>query len=70
VGEGIDPQFGAREMEPAVDRLLVQPLGRALLAGRFAAGTTMCVDIHDGELLLEDAERTRAVRLGDWPEED
>jgi ATP-dependent Clp protease ATP-binding subunit ClpC len=53
---GFDAQYGAREMERAVDRLLVQPLGKALLAGDFAEGTTVWVDTHNGELVLEDAE--------------
>ena len=63
--EGFDPHFGAREMERAIDRLLVQPLGKALLEGRFAEGTTVRVDARDEKLVLEDAERTRAVNLGD-----
>ena len=67
--EGSHPQFGAREMERAIDRLLVQPLGKALLEGRFTEGTTVCVDARDGELVLEDAGRTRSVNLGDLQEE-
>jgi ATP-dependent Clp protease ATP-binding subunit ClpC len=63
--EGFHAQFGAREMERAIDRLIVQPLGKALLEGRFAEGTTVRVDAADGELLLEDAQRTRPVNLGD-----
>ncbi len=59
-----------REMERAIDRLLAQPLGRALLEGRFAEGTTVRVDAGDGELLLDDAERTRPVDLGQLPKED
>ena len=53
---GFDPQYGAREMERVIDRLLVQPLGKALLAGHFAEGTTARVDAHNGELVLEDAD--------------
>jgi ATP-dependent Clp protease ATP-binding subunit ClpC len=63
--EGSHPQFGAREMERAIDRLLVQPLGKALLEGRFAEGTTVRVDAGDGELVLEDAQRTRPANLGE-----
>jgi ATP-dependent Clp protease ATP-binding subunit ClpC len=62
---GFDPQYGAREMERTVDRLLVQPLGKALLAGHFAEGTTVHVDARNGELALEDADGTRAVGLSD-----
>lgn len=63
--EGFDPQFGTRQMERAVERLLVQPLGRALLEGRFAEGATVQVDARGGALVLEDADRTRAADLGE-----
>lgn len=59
--EGFDPYFGAREMERAVDRLIVRPLGKALLEGHVAEGTTVRVDVRDGELVLEDAERSHAA---------
>jgi ATP-dependent Clp protease ATP-binding subunit ClpC len=62
--EGFDPRFGAREMERAIDRLLVQPLAKALLAGRLAEGTTVRVDAEDGHLLLEDVARTRPAASG------
>ncbi len=52
---GYDPKFGAREMERAVDQLLVQPLGRALLETRFAAGSTVSVGGKDGVLIFEQA---------------
>ncbi len=51
---GFDPNFGAREMERTVDRLLVQPLGKALLEGRFTEGATVRVNAHGGELVLGD----------------
>jgi ATP-dependent Clp protease ATP-binding subunit ClpC len=35
---GFDPQSGAREMERTVDRLIVQPIGKGLLEGRFRDG--------------------------------
>jgi ATP-dependent Clp protease ATP-binding subunit ClpC len=67
--EGFHPRFGAREIERTIDRLVVQPLGKALLEGRFAEGTMVRVDAGDGELVLEDAQRTRPVKL-DRLEED
>jgi ATP-dependent Clp protease ATP-binding subunit ClpC len=42
---------GARALEQAVERLLVQPLGRALLAGRFTDGMPIRVEAADGELV-------------------
>jgi ATP-dependent Clp protease ATP-binding subunit ClpC len=53
--KGFDPDFGAREMERAVERLLVQPLGRALLEGRFLGGATVRVHARGEALALEDA---------------
>ena len=64
--EGFDPNFGAREMERTVERLLVEPLGKALLEGRFAQGATVHVDATDGALLFdEDPGRTRPANLAD-----
>jgi hypothetical protein len=38
---GDDTRSGARALERAVERLLVQPLGRELLAGRFGDGASI-----------------------------
>lgn len=59
--EGFDPHFGAREMERTIERLLVQPLGKALLDGYFPEGTTVCADARDGKLVLEDVERMKTI---------
>ncbi|MGI5336584.1 hypothetical protein ACQEVS_03855 [Streptomyces sp. CA-181903] len=49
---GSDPRAGARALEQAVDRLLVQPLGRALIAGDLAAGAAVRADAAGGRLVL------------------
>jgi ATP-dependent Clp protease ATP-binding subunit ClpC len=41
--EGFDPHLGARPLERAVDRLLVQPLVDALFSGRVKTSTTVYV---------------------------
>jgi ATP-dependent Clp protease ATP-binding subunit ClpC len=51
VRHGVQARSGARALEQAVERLLVQPLGRALLAGRFADGTSIRVEAADSELV-------------------
>ncbi len=43
--EGYNPAYGAREMERAIELKLVQPLGQALLAGKFPAGAEVHVDV-------------------------
>jgi ATP-dependent Clp protease ATP-binding subunit ClpC len=69
--EGFQPRFGAREMERAIDRLVVQPLGRALIEGRFGDGTMVRVEARDGELVLleDDPERTRTAKPGERRED-
>ncbi len=54
--EGFDPQFGAREMERTVDRLLTTPLSTALLEGRLVHGSTMHVEVSDGQLVFVDQD--------------
>jgi ATP-dependent Clp protease ATP-binding subunit ClpC len=63
--EGYDPTFGAREMERAFDRLLVQPLARALLEGRIFKGSRVRADACDGVLVLRDSGSSRLRDSGD-----
>jgi len=51
--EGWDPAYGARPLKRAIQRLLENPLARALLEGRFAEGDVVRVDARDGELVFE-----------------
>jgi ATP-dependent Clp protease ATP-binding subunit ClpB len=44
IEEGFDPQFGARPMRRAIQRLVQDPLALKLLAGEFAEGETVLVD--------------------------
>ena len=71
--EGHDPQFGARPLKRAIQRLLENPLARALLEGRFAPGTTIRVDADPisgtllfqgdgGEAVVADASARRDAR--------
>ncbi|MFM7320290.1 MAG: ATP-dependent Clp protease ATP-binding subunit, partial [Armatimonadota bacterium] len=46
--EGYDPQFGARPLRRAVQRLIEDPLAEEVLLGRFSAGDTIVADL-DGE---------------------
>jgi ATP-dependent Clp protease ATP-binding subunit ClpB len=48
---GWDPQFGARPLKRAIQRMLEDPLARKVLAGEFPHGTTIQVDVApSGEL--------------------
>ena len=48
--EGYDPQFGARPLKRAIQRLLQDPLSHRILTGQFKPGDTINV-VRDGEKL-------------------
>ncbi|MBA3780012.1 MAG: ATP-dependent chaperone ClpB [Chloroflexi bacterium] len=52
--EGHDPGYGARPLRRSIQRLVENPLARALLEGRFAPGSTIVVDAdpRSGTLLF------------------
>jgi ATP-dependent Clp protease ATP-binding subunit ClpA len=49
---GYDPQWGARPLKRAIQRLIENPLSRELLGGRFVEGDTIMVDVQDGALVF------------------
>jgi ATP-dependent Clp protease ATP-binding subunit ClpA len=53
--EGYDPNYGARPLRRAIQREIENPLARRILAGDFAAGDTVRIDVRDGEILFEKA---------------
>jgi ATP-dependent Clp protease ATP-binding subunit ClpB len=50
--EGYDPEFGARPLKRAIQRLVQDPLARMVLAGEIADGDTVRLDVSEGELKL------------------
>ena len=56
VKEGFDPQFGARPLRRAIQRLIEDPLAEKMLQGDFKDGDLVLVDEHEGELVLRGAE--------------
>jgi len=52
IAEGYDPQYGARPMRRAIQRLVQDPLALKLINGDFAEGETILVDVapQPGEL--------------------
>jgi ATP-dependent Clp protease ATP-binding subunit ClpC len=50
---GYEPQWGARPLKRAIQRLIENPLSRELLGGRFAEGDTIRVAVDDGRLVFE-----------------
>jgi ATP-dependent Clp protease ATP-binding subunit ClpB len=52
---GWDPTYGARPLKRALQRLVENPLAKALLEAQFAEGDTVRVDAEDGQLVFEKA---------------
>jgi ATP-dependent Clp protease ATP-binding subunit ClpB len=48
IAEGYDPQYGARPMKRAVQRLIQDPLALKLINGEFGAGDTVLIDASPG----------------------
>jgi ATP-dependent Clp protease ATP-binding subunit ClpA len=67
VGEGYDPAYGARPLRRAIQRLVENPLARALLEGRFKPGTRIKVDADPGSgtLLFSDGGETVVTTTGE-----
>jgi ATP-dependent Clp protease ATP-binding subunit ClpC len=62
VGHAVEAPSGARALAQAVERLLVQPLGQALLAGRLTDGTPIRVEAAAGELVCTPARPASVAR--------
>ena len=62
--EGFDPQFGARPLRRAVQRLIEDPLSEEVLLGRFGPGDTIRAELEDGKVFF-----TKAADLDTLPVE-
>jgi ATP-dependent Clp protease ATP-binding subunit ClpB len=49
---GFDPVYGARPLKRAIEQQLGNPLAREILAGRFAQGDKIRVDVEGGNLVF------------------
>ena len=59
ISEGYDPNYGARPMKRAIQRLVQDPLALKLIAGDFAEGDTVVVDGKEGAGELDFAKLAR-----------
>lgn len=50
--KGFDPQFGARPVKRAIQKLLLNDLSKDLLAGKVTNNTTIHVDLHEDDRLV------------------
>ena len=53
---GFDPVYGARPLKRAIQQQLENPLAQAILAGRYAPGDVIAVDVDAGNLLFTKGE--------------
>ena len=47
---GFDPEFGARPVKRVIQRMVLDPLSRQLLAGTIDKSKSIIIDMRDGEL--------------------
>lgn len=59
--EGFDPQFGARPLRRAVQRLVEDPLAEEILLGRFTAGDTIRAELEDNKIFFTKAADLKAL---------
>ena len=71
ISKGYDPEYGARPMRRAVERLLEDPLSEYLLAGEFTAGDTIAAKAKAPEGEEKEAQKMDFdVTKGAAPEEE
>jgi ATP-dependent Clp protease ATP-binding subunit ClpC len=58
---GFDPQYGARPLRRAIQRLLEDELSERLLAGEIEPGQSVRVELRDGRLYVEAVSEAEAV---------
>jgi ATP-dependent Clp protease ATP-binding subunit ClpB len=58
---GFDPVYGARPLKRAIQQQIENPLAQEILAGRFAAGDVIRIDVQDGRLTFARGERAAAA---------
>jgi len=54
--EGYDPDFGARPLRRAIQRLIENPLSEKILEGKFKQGDTVTAEIEEGNIVLKKKE--------------
>ena len=62
--EGYDPDFGARPLRRAIQRLIENPLSEEILRGKFKDGDTVVVGVKDGQITFTKREEKAKVQTG------
>jgi len=58
--EGYDPDFGARPLRRAIQRLIENPLSEEILQGKFKEGDTVIVTVEKGRMVFTRKKETKA----------
>lgn len=66
--EGFDPQYGARPLRRAVQRLIEDPLAEEVLLGRFSSGDTILATMDGEEILFRKQELEQVALIAEAPE--
>ncbi|MDR0733648.1 MAG: hypothetical protein LBF08_06285, partial [Dysgonamonadaceae bacterium] len=53
--EGFDPQYGARPVKRVIQRQVLNPLSKDILAGKIDTGKAVVVDGADGRIMMRPA---------------
>ena len=61
--EGYDPQFGARPLRRAVQRLIEDPLSEEILLGRFVSSDTIHAELEDGKIFYTKSADLQAIAV-------
>jgi ATP-dependent Clp protease ATP-binding subunit ClpB len=61
---GYDPVYGARPLKRYLQRELETRIGRAIIAGAINDGSTVAVDVKDGELVVNHIPEAETVAAG------
>jgi len=61
IDEGYDPQYGARPLKRAIQRILEDPLAEEVLRGNFPDGTKVLVQMKDGRIFFETSREEPAL---------
>jgi len=61
--EGFDPQYGARPLRRAIQRLIEDPLSEEILLGRFSAGDTIRAELEDGRIFFTKSADLKSLSM-------
>ncbi|PJF37152.1 MAG: NDP-hexose 4-ketoreductase [Candidatus Thermofonsia Clade 1 bacterium] len=68
--KGYDPEYGARPLRRVITNMVEDRLSDGILAGTFKVGSTILIDVADGELVMKTVESPNGVDHGaltDYP---